>query len=665
MTAVIGVTGLMWTGCGDDGSSSDGPDATNDGSALADASGTDTSTDAPQNTPAGILEPRRAIDWSKAGVPNGIPSRTTVCYTVATSDDADAIQGHINTCPQDQVVFFPTGTWTLNHSLTCNKGIVLRGNGPTHTKLIMNGGNGNIFFGPGSPGAGGQGGYPPGPYGADSWTGGLTQGSTVLTLTSAAGLIVGQTVLLDQRNDTNIVFPIGTEGTQAGGADELDPPGFTTAPGTRLQMQLVTILSCDGSSTTGHACTGNQVTVDPPVDYTHDAALLPRVMYYTGGGNYLQYGGVENMKIDVQAKYNRAIAFTFCSYCWVKNVEIDNSARGAVFFWFSNRGEIRDSYINQAPTAPGPTQYGFEIAESTLIKIENNIAYNETSAFMPMGDEGLVAGYNFTENVYPGNQFAAFEPHQSHSDFHLYEGNVTYMFNVDNVWGSASQLTFFRNRFSGLAPNKTNYRTPLLFGAHQRYMNVVGNILGTVGYHDKYEENFATRGSTNDPDTFAYSVGFWNSWNWPDPYPMCTVTPDKVNCVHDDVVGSSLMRWGNWDAVTYAANGNANGVRWCTGSAAGNPACTADERAEADPTLPGLSAPNQTLPASFYLPSKPSWFGTVDWPPIGPDVTCSANCMANVANHAAKIPAQLCYESGAKDGNGYLTAFDATACYGP
>jgi len=60
---------------------------------------------------------------------------------------------------------------------------------------------------------------------------------------------------------------------------------------------------------------------------------------------------------------------------------------------------------------------------------------------------------------------------------------------------------------------------------------------------------------------------------------------------------------------------------------------------------------------------KPSWFGNVIWPAFGPDVACTTNCIADTANHAARIPAQICYENTAKDSRGFLTAFDANACY--
>jgi hypothetical protein len=123
------------------------------------------------------------------------------------------------------------------------------------------------------------------------------------------------------------------------------------------------------------------------------------------------------------------------------------------------------------------------------------------------------------------------------------------------------------------------------------------------------------------------------------------------------------MKWGNWDAATYLSNGNTNGIRYCTGSGAGNPACLASETASSDPTFPALASPGTTFPASFYLAAKPAWFGSAPWPAIGPEVTCSTNCVSNAANHANKIPARLCYEASEKDSNGNLTSFDPSTCY--
>jgi hypothetical protein len=288
------------------------------------------------------------------------------------------------------------------------------------------------------------------------------------------------------------------------------------------------------------------------------------------------------------------------------------------------------------------------LLETTLARVENNVIFGVTSPLLPEGSYGLVAGYNYSLNTATGAQFGALEPHLSHNYLQLYEGNVLDEVMYDNSWGSSSQNTSFRNRLSGNSPNKTNFRAGVKINAQNHYMNIVGNVIGDPTFHTRYRcDNVDTSSS---PDNFEYDLGFWNS---------C----DAGSVNYDTVTESSLMRWGNWDAVTWKANGNTNGVRWCTGAGVGNSACTASERAESDPTFPGLSNPNTTLPASFYLPTKPSWFGNVIFPSIGPDVTCTTSCIVNTASHAAEIPAELCYDNSAKDANGFVTSFDANVCY--
>src|SRR5262249_25066222 len=85
-----------------------------------------------------------------------------------------------------------------------------------------------------------------------------------------------------------------------------------------------------------------------------------------------------------------------------------------------------------------------------------------------------------------------------------------------------------------------------------------------------------------------------------------------------------LLRWGNYDTVNAAS-------RWQSSEVPSGLAQYAN-------SVPG----SQSLPASFYLSSKPSWFGSVAWPAIGPDVT--GGNVNNLAGHVYQNPAQLCYE---------------------
>jgi hypothetical protein len=63
-----------------------------------------------------------------------------------------------------------------------------------------------------------------------------------------------------------------------------------------------------------------------------------------------------------------------------------------------------------------------------------------------------------------------------------------------------------------------------------------------------------------------------------------------------------------------------------------------------------MAPADQTLPASLYLASKATWFGTVAWPPIGPDVSGMTN----------QLPAQLCYETNNLGASG---VFDPSKCF--
>ena len=66
---------------------------------------------------------------------------------------------------------------------------------------------------------------------------------------------------------------------------------------------------------------------------------------------------------------------------------------------------------------------------------------------------------------------------------------------------------------------------------------------------------------------------------------------------------------------------------------------------------------SQTLPQSLYLSGKPSWWGAVPWPPIGPDVTGGQD----PTGHAYKLPAHLCYDVTSKTGG--ILNFNAVNCY--
>ncbi|MGH9469399.1 MAG: hypothetical protein ACRD1N_03535, partial [Terriglobia bacterium] len=105
---------------------------------------------------SGILGPSRATDWTQAGIPGGIPNRTTICQTVAPSGQTDAtdsrnIQSAIAACTgRNEVVQLEAGTYTISQGLSFdsydqygnpspNNNVTLRGAGPDKTRLVFTG----------------------------------------------------------------------------------------------------------------------------------------------------------------------------------------------------------------------------------------------------------------------------------------------------------------------------------------------------------------------------------------------------------------------------------------------------------------------------------------------------------------------------------------------
>ena len=122
------------------------------------------------------------------------------------------------------------------------------------------------------------------------------------------------------------------------------------------------------------------------------------------------------------------------------------------------------------------------------------------------------------------------------------------------------------------------------------------------------------------------------------------------------------MRWGNYDVVTGA-------VRWCGNSSDPGWTTTCGGTSEVPTSLSKYAnavPATTTLPASFYLSTKPAWWPSGKaWPPIGPDVT--GGNAPNVGGHAYTIPAQDCYlhvMGGAANGTGAVLNFNASRCYG-
>jgi len=153
---------------------------------------------------AGILSPSRAIDWRNAGVSGGIPNRTTICATLNPGATTAQISSAINACPANQVVFLNAGTYNIGGLSITRSNVTLRGAGADQTKLVFSGAI-TPFLTPGASIAVWSGEQNDGvaPKHTTSWTAGYAMGTTVVTLSSTTGLVVGNLLMLDQQDDAS------------------------------------------------------------------------------------------------------------------------------------------------------------------------------------------------------------------------------------------------------------------------------------------------------------------------------------------------------------------------------------------------------------------------------------------------------------------------------
>jgi len=697
---------------------------------------------------SGVISTGRAIDWSNAGVSGGIPSGSwTQCgSTISAGASASTINTAIAACGTNQYVLLGAGTFNLTSGLIFDvvNNVALRGAGANQTLLVFTGSascqglTALICFESSDTN------YYGAPSNIANWTAGYSAGSTSLTLSSTTNLAVGSPITLDQLDDTSVLLNVsgnwtntsgnvwqvtestitpiqvefnGTVGTSVGSigavtstndwyytgttlyvystsnpASAFSSPGVvaTTDPGMgvfvcytptgvcstgsaggagdngggprtgRSQQQLVTVTSISGSGP-------YTIGISPGLYMPNWASgKTPQAWWAT---HPISNSGVENLSIDgTSASASMNVQIFNCKGCWVKGVRSIDPGRSHVQMLQSVHITIQDSYfyINQSDVTAA---YGIEAIPASDSLIQNNIFEAVTAPYTANGScSGCVFAYNFDVNEKfdtvdsPTFQNQSGFTHAVGDENILFEGNQGTGFYSDNFHGSHHFITFFRNSYSGFQQNNgtitTNPLTPIIINAFSRFYNVIGNVLGSVAISNIYENTTSDANSGNA----IYSVGFGD------------LVPNDSNTT------LSLMRWGNYTAITQSSDTPANsGIRFVS-----------SEVPSGITAYPNSVPSNNTLPASFYLSSKPAWWPSAKpWPSIGPDVTsgnllmctsgtykggfvlssgsCTSGSGSNAYNgHAYTIPAADCYIStmgGNPIGTSGLLTFNASTCY--
>lgn len=539
----------------------------------------------------------RRTDWTHAGLVGGIPNRTQICATFSPGATSAAINTAIAACTNG-VVQLSAGTYNLSGIRVNANNVTLRGAGADQT--ILKGCN-PVNLGAGTNTASNI-----------TITGGGQKDTSMLTVSSTAGLFVGQMIEIDRDDDPSIVVITGD----------------TT---TRHMRQVNSI----------EAINGNTLSLRNLMAWDFSSGN-PRIKFtFTNTRN----SGIEDLKIDHTGTSGcTPFKLEYCDSCWIKGVHSEKPSGYHMIILASLNGEIRDSFINDASSYGanngGLVFYGSNTyGSNSNWKIENNI-FNKTfpAITFQFSATGFFTGYNFAfgSGSQPADMPATWtfsENHGAHDMMNLWEGNVGELYGSDGYYGSSSHGTLFRNHILGYNRISGKFDEPVRLNRLSYYFNLVGNVLGaSVWQPSLYQQN--TDGCT--AGAAIYRLGYPNIGNC--SFTDVTGYPVPGGMTYPEAkVGTTLFRWGNYDYFHKT-------TRWLA------------SEVPADMTLPAT----QTLRASYFYSSRPGWFPAgVPWPPIGPDVT-GGNAFGDTSGHVSKIPAQLCWDLRGLETGG---SFRAAACY--
>ena len=614
---------------------------------------------------SGIISPSRAINWTNAGVIGAIPDAnwtqcgsTIAAYgTSGAPSSASTINNAISACGSNQYVRLGAGTFYLNSSINFGgkSNVVLRGMGADQTLIRFTAGPGS-----GCQGLGGgvcimngdaQDARDGLPYTA-AWTAGYAQGTTSIILSSTANLNVGALLILwqaDQGSDPGTIWNCQNSGILGNCSQQ----GGQGGPVGNSQTQTVTVTSISG----------NTVGISPglysPIwssAYSPGAGWPAHLPITNDGVEDLTLDG--SLTTDSPVSAGSLIFLGWAKNCWITGVRTINNGtppyRNNIWTYQSSHLTIQNDYVYGSNGYD--LSYGIELGYMTDDSlVANNILQHTATAEIINNGTGNVFAYNVSvDNYYTANgsspsfqQSDSYPSHQDGSYLNLFEGNVGAKLAADDIHGTSWMATAFRNYWTGRdGPFKTGSTMVTDIEAYARYFNIIGNVLGELGYHTTYKDVPASPidnlgcNTTGNHAIFALGWGGGSGCSFSSVYNDMNVAP-------------SLYVWGNYDTVTAA-------VRWCGNSGDPGWSTLCAGRSEVPTGLSSYAQPvpgSTMLPASFYFSSKPAWYQdrlgntTIPYPAIGPDVSG-----LGPGGFVNAIPAQVCFNNTRYDASYAVSA---------
>ncbi|MBK7586316.1 MAG: hypothetical protein IPI67_39785 [Myxococcales bacterium] len=538
--------------------------------------------------------------WESAGVEGGIPNRTTNCADVTkapynadptgAADAAPAIQKAIDACPDGQVVFVPAGKYKIGSLIKLPSAITLRGAGSATVFDVVTSTAVRI---------GGLGPWPP-PKVNDSYrtpiTSGATRASKTVDIADTSGVEVGKMVMIDEEDDPTLVW------TKNGSSGRY-----------RASMHRV------------EAKTATSVTFRPPLPI--DFVKSPQLSWFP---DLTELAGVEKIKfVGNGSNPGQFIQIESSWNCWVFDCEFTAMPSKTVVVDWSAHIELRRIYMHDQANG-GSNSEGLDfLTDVSFSLIIDNICVAAGFPQINIGDGGAnpnysggfgnVIAYNYAVDAYytdpPTSTNAGKMPHDistnhsPHSQYNLVEGNFIGKFGADGYHGSGSHTLLYRNRITGAAswPHVTNL-TAIQIDRRNLNYSIIGNVLGRPGKPPSFE--YAT--TNNWTGSTIYRLGYPDIGNdgFNGTFPPTALAssdggPRDLYCERTTAPNGTTLIEGNWTSA-------AGKVDW--------------------------SVPSEALPPSFFLAQKPSWFGSLAWPPV--------DASGTPADDPSIIPAGYRYVNG-------------------
>ena len=524
----------------------------------------------------------------------GIPNYTSVTCTgldpTGASDNASKINACITAASPKTAVYIPAGVYLVKSQINMKSNVVLRGAGasspwmplssPGTTTLNI---SARINFDGGSKSTN----WTPGASQGTSIVAGYATGSTQITLSDASNYNVGNVISIFQDNDSAV---ISSKGYGWLGEDD--------GTGQRVLQQYSTITNKEG----------NVLTIDPPISYASPNPVRPAVRKQTFN---VVMAGLEDIKINrASTSDNYLIFMRFVKNCWLRNIETYNSGNlssGSPHVWlqFSYQCEIRDSYFHHGESYDSGRSYGIQMYNwNSSHKIENNIIRDTRHAIsFEGGGSNCAILYNYTDDngesvqgqgTVRDTSFLGEDTmtnHGSHPHMILWEGNSVTSWWGDYTQGSSSHITFYRNNVRCVNTTIPLSSNPWLWSCieveqYNYYFNLVGNVIGQSSWTKGTVVNNGNGGALPQIYRFGYSSA-GGSYTDSQPY-------------------STAIKHGNFDYVS-------KGIAHWDGGA------------------------DHAMRVSIYYNSKPSFFGTLIWPPFGSDLNPMVGSLPAIERYRGNI----------------------------